>query len=155
MEIGCAAGSFLYYAQRAGFEVEGVDVSEWAVNAAKAQFGLNVHQGRLAEVALKPESYDVIFLSDLLEHEPEPNQFLARIKSLLKKDGLAVIKVPTYVNSFYYRLIRKLPWSWTLGRLDARLLQALKVANEAPFPALSPLRILAQDPDPAPGKKRL
>jgi len=135
LEIGCAAGSFLFYAQRAGFEVEGVDVSDWAVNAAKAQFGLNVHRGRLAEVDLKPESYDVIFLSDLLEHEPEPNQFLTRIKSLLKRDGLAVIKVPTYVNSFYYRLIRKLPWSWTLGRLDARLLQALKVSNAGPrFP---------------------
>ncbi len=46
-----------------------------------------------------------------------------------------MIKVPTYVNSFYYRLARRLPWSWTLGKLDARLLQALKVWDQGPkFP---------------------
>jgi SAM-dependent methyltransferase len=135
LEVGCAAGSFLYYAQRAGFEVSGVDLSAWAVNMARTQFGLSVKQGRLSDVQLPAEHYDIIFLSDLLEHEPEPLKFLAEVRRLLKNDGVMVIKVPVYVNSFYYRLVRMLPWSWTLGRLDARLLQALKVSSQGPkFP---------------------
>ena len=135
LEVGCAAGSFLYYAQRAGFEVEGVDISDWAVNAAKAQFKLDVKKGRLMDLNLKEQNYDVIFLSDLLEHEPEPNKFLKEVRRLLKPDGVVVIKVPIYVNSFYYRIVRMLPWSWTLGKLDARLLQALKVSPPGPkFP---------------------
>ncbi len=135
LEVGCAAGSFLFYAQRAGFEVEGVDISEWAVDKARTQFGLKVHQGRLMEVNLPEQNYDVIFLSDLLEHEPEPTKFLLEVKRLLKPDGVCVIKVPTYVNSFYYRVLRHFPWSWTLGKLDPRLLQALKVWNKGPkFP---------------------
>jgi len=135
LEVGCAAGSFLYYAKRAGFKVSGVDLSAWAVNTAKTQFGLEVKQGRLGDAHLPSGNYDVIFLSDLLEHEPEPVKFLAEVKRLLKSDGAAVIKVPVYVNSFYYRIVRMLPWSWTLGRLDARLLQALKVSSKGPkFP---------------------
>jgi len=135
LEVGCAAGSFLYYALRAGFEVEGVDISEWASGQARLQFQLPVHQGRLMEVGLRPEGYDVIVLSDLLEHEPEPTRFLLEVRRLLKPGGIAVIKVPTYVNSFYYRFLRHLPWSWTLGKLDLRLLQALKVWDQGPkFP---------------------
>ena len=135
LEVGCAAGSFLFYARRAGYQVEGVDISRWAVEKARLQFGLEVHQGRLMEVGLDSDSYDVIFLSDLLEHEPEPTKFLQEVRRLLKPDGICVIKVPTYVNSFYYRFLRRLPWSWTLGKLDPRLLQALKVWNKGPkFP---------------------
>ena len=135
LEVGCAAGSFLYYAKRAGFEVSGVDISDWAVDTAKTQFGLDVKKGRLQDLQLPAENFDVVFLSDLLEHEPEPIQFLAEIKRILKTDGIAALKVPVYVNSFYYHLVRRLPWSWTLGKLDEKLLQALKVSSSGPkFP---------------------
>ena len=93
LEVGCAAGSFLYYASRAGFEVEGVDISEWAREQAKIQFQLNVHRGRLMEVGLKPESYDIILLSDLLEHEPEPARFLLEVRRLLKIDGVCILSL--------------------------------------------------------------
>jgi SAM-dependent methyltransferase len=135
LEVGCAAGSFLNYAQRAGFEVEGVDISEWAASTAREQFGLKVHQGRLVETGLPGKSFDVVFLGDLLEHEPDPAGFLGEVHCILKDDGVAVIKVPVYVNSFYYRIARRMPWSWTMGRLDARLLHSLKVSGDAPaFP---------------------
>jgi len=135
LEVGCAAGSFLYYAQRAGFQVEGVDISDWAVNTAKTQFGLTVYKGRLLDLDLPRQNYDVIFLSDLLEHEPAPTAFLTIIQGLLKPDGVVAIKVPVYVNSFYYQIIKILPWSWTLGKLDIKLLQALKVSRRGPkFP---------------------
>jgi SAM-dependent methyltransferase len=132
LEVGCAAGSFLNYTRRAGFEVEGVDISAWAARTARGQFGLTVHEGRLMEVKLPARSFDVVFLGDLLEHEPDPVAFLQEIRRVLSDDGVAVIKVPVYVNSFYYRLFRRLPWSWTMGKLDARLLQSLKVSEDEP-----------------------
>ncbi len=132
LEVGCAAGSFLNYARRAGFEVEGVDISGWAAGTAREQFDLRVHEGRLMEADLDEKSFDVIFLGDLLEHEPDPAAFLREVRRLLKDDGVAVIKVPVYVNSFYYRVARRLPWSWTMGKLDPRLLQSLKVSDGEP-----------------------
>ncbi|MFO8056840.1 MAG: class I SAM-dependent methyltransferase [bacterium] len=139
LEIGCAGGSFLNYARRSGYEVEGVDISEWAAKTAREQFGLTVHHGRLMETRLPAASFDIIFMGDLLEHEPEPVEFLTEVKRLLKPDGMTVIKVPTYMNSFYYRTARLLPISWTLGRLDNRLLTSLKLSKE--FPSLPPYHL--------------
>lgn len=127
LEVGCAAGSFLNYARRTGFEVMGVDISAWAAKTGREQFGLDIRVGRLQEAALPEKFFDVVFLGDLLEHEPEPVGFLREADRVLKDDGLVVIKVPIYVNSFYYRLFRRLPWQWTLGQFDQRLLQALKL----------------------------
>ena len=127
LEVGCAAGSFLNYARRAGFETAGVDISDWAVETARSQFGLDVRRGRLQEARLPDQSFDVVFLGDLLEHEPEPVGFLREVGRVLKDDGLVAIKVPVYVNSFYYRFLRRLPWQWTLGKFDLRLLHALKL----------------------------
>ena len=132
LEVGCAAGSFLNYVRRAGYEVEGVDVSPWASATAREQFGLPVHTGRLVELNLPEKSFDVVFLGDLLEHEPEPVQFLAEVKRLMRPWGLLAMKVPTYVNSFYYRAARRMPISWTMGRLDNRLLEALKLSFTGP-----------------------
>lgn len=132
LEVGCAAGSFLNYARRAGYEVEGVDISEWAASTAREQFRLNVHTGRLVELNLPDRSFDVVFLGDLLEHEPEPVQFLAEVKRVMRPWGLLAMKVPTYVNSFYYRAARRIPISWTMGRLDNRLLEALKLSFTGP-----------------------
>jgi len=130
LEVGCAAGSFLNYARRAGFEVTGVDISTWAARTGQEQFGLDIRAGRLQEVKLPDRRFDVVFLGDLLEHEPEPVTFLQEVFRMLTDDGLVVIKVPVYVNSFYYLLFRRLPWQWTLGKLDHRLLQALKIHQD-------------------------
>ena len=127
LEVGCAAGSFLNYARRAGFAATGVDISAWAARTGREQFGLDIRAGRLQEAALPEKHFDVVFLGDLLEHEPEPVGFLCEVGRVLKDDGLVAIKVPIYVNSFYYRLFRRLPWQWTLGLFDQRLLQALKL----------------------------
>lgn len=132
LEVGCAAGSFLNYARRAGYEAEGVDVSPWAAQKAREQFGLTVHTGRLTEVQLPERQFDVVFLGDILEHESEPVEFLAEIKRVLRPWGLLAMKVPTYVNSFYYRTARLIPISWTMGRLDNRLLEALKLSFTGP-----------------------
>jgi 2-polyprenyl-3-methyl-5-hydroxy-6-metoxy-1,4-benzoquinol methylase len=132
LEVGCAAGSFLKYAERSGYEVLGVDISEWAAAMAREQFGIRVEVGRLMEVDLPAESFDVVFCGDLLEHEPDPVGFMAEVHRLLKPGGLAAVKAPTYVNSFYFRLARLLPVALFFGLLDTRLLQALKLMHTHP-----------------------
>ncbi len=132
LEIGCAAGSFLKYAERSGYEVEGVDVSEWASSMAREQFGIKVNVGRLMEVGFADESFDVVFCGDLLEHEPDPVGFLREVRRVLKPGGIIAIKAPTYVNSFYFRVARLFPVSLTFGFLDVRLLQALKLMHQNP-----------------------
>ncbi|HUT53192.1 MAG TPA: class I SAM-dependent methyltransferase [bacterium] len=132
LEVGCAAGSFLNYAQRSGYQVEGVDISAWAAEMAREQFAVPVHVGRLMEVNFPDETFDVIFFGDLLEHEPDPVELCREARRALKPGGLLAVKTPTYVNSFYFRLARHVPKALLLGIFDLRLLRAMKLAHEGP-----------------------
>jgi SAM-dependent methyltransferase len=132
LEVGCAAGSFLNYAERSGYEVEGVDISAWAADMAREQFGIKVTVGRLAEAGFADASFDVAFFGDLVEHEPDPVGLIREVHRVLKPGGLIAIKAPTYVNSFYFRLARLFPVSLTFGLLDTRVLQALKLMHQHP-----------------------
>jgi len=134
LEIGCAAGSFLKYAERTGYGVIGVDISDWATDTAKEQFGLEVRRGRLMDVGFPDESFDVVFFGDLLEHEPDPVGLMREVRRVLKTGGLVAIKVPTYVNSFYFRMARLFPARLALGLVDIRLLQAMKLMHQNPPP---------------------
>lgn len=45
LDVGCATGSFLAEACAGGWDGTGVELSEYAVNAARSEFGLNVIHG--------------------------------------------------------------------------------------------------------------
>ncbi len=132
LEVGCAAGSFLNYAKRSGYQVQGVDISAWAADMAREQFQVQVQVGRLVEAGFPDESFDVIFFGDLLEHEPEPVELVREATRVLRPGGLIAIKTPTYVNSFYFRLARHVPRFLLRTFFDVRLLQAMKLAHEGP-----------------------
>jgi SAM-dependent methyltransferase len=132
LEVGCAAGSFLNYARRSGYRVEGVDISEWAAETAGEQFGVEVSVGRLMEIEFPDESFEIIFFGDLLEHESDPLEFMNEVRRLLKPGGLVAVKVPTYVDSFYFRMARLVPKTLLLALLNNRLLRAMKLSHEGP-----------------------
>lgn len=95
LEVGSAMGSFLKVAQADGFEVIGVELSSQACEVARSRVGLaNVLNDTLENADLKPGSIDVIFMSDLIEHIPEPLPFLEKAITLLKKGGLLYFVTP-------------------------------------------------------------
>lgn len=95
LEVGSAMGSFLKVAQADGFDVIGVELSSQACEVARSHVGRgNVLNDTLENVDLKPESMDVIFMSDLIEHIPEPLPFLEKAVSLLKTGGLLYFITP-------------------------------------------------------------
>jgi 2-polyprenyl-3-methyl-5-hydroxy-6-metoxy-1,4-benzoquinol methylase len=95
LEVGCAMGSFLKVALEYGFNVTGVDLSLQACEIAKSEASeAKVLQGTIETVNLKPDSYDVIFMSDLVEHVPKPACFWGAIYNLLKNNGIVYILTP-------------------------------------------------------------
>src|SRR6185503_10728546 len=88
LDAGCAMGFFLNQARADGWEVEGIDPSRWAAEYARREFGLTVHNAPLARVALKPASFDVITLWDVVEHLPHPVTDLTHLARALKPGGL-------------------------------------------------------------------
>lgn len=95
LEIGCAMGSFLKVALEEGFKGTGIDLSYQACEIAKKEVpGAEIFQGTLETVSFEPESFDIIFMSDVIEHVSDPHHFLRELYKLLKNNGFIYIITP-------------------------------------------------------------
>jgi SAM-dependent methyltransferase len=94
LEVGCGSGLFLRHLREAGYAVEGVETSKGDVTYAREASGLTVFEGALEAAPLEPGRYDAVVMVYVLEHIPDPAATLARIHTLLKPGGWAVLGLP-------------------------------------------------------------
>ncbi len=94
LELGCAYGFFLDVVRNRGWEAHGVEISNDSANYARQELKLDVKIGTLEEANYPDEYFDVIFLSDVLEHLPNPIEILKEINRILKPDGILRMLVP-------------------------------------------------------------
>lgn len=95
LDIGCATGELLAVAREMGFDVYGVEVSPEGIRRCKERFGEDRIIGKnLKPGDFPPEFFDVITLSDILEHMPDPSPFLDNIYNILKPNGILMIVTP-------------------------------------------------------------
>jgi len=91
LDVGCGEGSFLAYAQREGWDVTGMDVR--LTREARA-LSCRLLEGRLGQIDLEPNSFDVIRFNHVLEHTQNPFAELERSRQLVAENGLIFISVP-------------------------------------------------------------
>lgn len=103
-DVGAATGFFLNIAKDRGYEVSGVEMSEYAANLAQKR-GIDVSAGDLLGLKLNQDQFDVITLLDVLEHFKDPVKELLEAKRILKKGGLLVVNSPNG-QSLLSRLFR-------------------------------------------------
>ena len=95
LEVGCSTGVGLETAAAAGWEVEGVELSEASAALARERQGVRaVHAGRLEETSLDEGAYDVVVLFDVIEHIDPPSAALAHLRRLLRPKGLLLMVTP-------------------------------------------------------------
>ncbi|NOQ95851.1 MAG: methyltransferase domain-containing protein [Desulfobacterales bacterium] len=104
LDIGCGYGYFLAACRNEGFEVSGVDVSDWATQYAIERLGIPVRLGKVGDLTLPSHHFDIITMWHFLEHSPDPHLALQVVKSCLKDDGVLVIDVPTYKGTDAQRM---------------------------------------------------
>lgn len=92
LEIGCYDGTFMgLLRDRLGFNMFGHEYSTTIADEARGR-GYNVLSGPFS-----PSDYsdiDVVIARNVLEHVPQPNQFVKDVASVLKRDGLLVLEIP-------------------------------------------------------------
>nr|WP_172624004.1 class I SAM-dependent methyltransferase [Rhodanobacter glycinis] len=93
LDVGCGNGGFLMLAQQAGWQVEGLDLDEAAVNTAKSR-GLEVRCGGMEVLDGQGECFDVITICHVIEHVYDPKYVLRRLHSLLKPGGSLWLETP-------------------------------------------------------------
>lgn len=95
LDLGCGYGFFLAKARDAGWEVYGTDLSELAVDYVKHQHSIsNVECAELSDTLFPGVKFDVINLTNVLEHVPSPTVVLQVCRERLNDGGLVVVRVP-------------------------------------------------------------
>src|SRR5437870_12938570 len=113
LDVGCALGDFLLEAKASGWDVEGVEISAFAAEQARAR-GLRVTTGRLEELALPAASFDVLTLYASGEHLADPVATLAAVRRLLVPGGLLHLVTPN-VGGLQARLLGRLWYHYKPG----------------------------------------
>lgn len=95
LDIGCAMGFYLEYAQNAGWDVYGAEVSPYAANYANQLLNSqNIINDKVENIEFEDDKFDVITMWLVFEHMVKPVETLIKIGKWLKKDGIIGIKVP-------------------------------------------------------------
>lgn len=98
LDVGAATGEFLSLARDRGLEVEGLELSTWAVAKAAEKYGLNFAAVPFEKFEPRRQ-FDLIHLSHVLEHFPDPHVAVTKIRECLAPDGFVYIEVPFQFNA--------------------------------------------------------
>lgn len=92
-EAGCGHGGILEYFKRSGCRVAGCDLNKVAAAYGTAK-GLDIRTGSIEALRGLGFNADMIILSHVVEHLPEPAAFLRDVKGLLNGGGVLYIETP-------------------------------------------------------------
>ncbi|UKJ07857.1 class I SAM-dependent methyltransferase [Solitalea lacus] len=98
LDIGCGTGAFLSVCKQAGWKVKGVEPGAKASALAKEKVQESIYPS-LFDAELNGQKFDVITMWHVLEHMPDLNATIERLKELLTPTGVLIIAVPNY-NSY-------------------------------------------------------
>ncbi|MFQ5419144.1 MAG: class I SAM-dependent methyltransferase [Anaerolineae bacterium] len=116
LDIGCGIGAVAYdVAERSGAYVTGIDVNAGSVAKAQEKFAHPRVEYRVGDVLreLADERFDVVILSNVLEHLPERPSFLRRLQMAVNPSRL-LIRVPLFERDWRVPLKKELGVEWRL-----------------------------------------
>jgi 2-polyprenyl-3-methyl-5-hydroxy-6-metoxy-1,4-benzoquinol methylase len=115
LDFGCGSGWYAHRMRERGWTVSGMDFSKHAARKARTRFGIDVLVGTLPHPEVKPESYDVITMGQVLEHVHRPERVIEAAAKALRPGGYLVISVPN-LDSWGFRFFGQDWWPLDLPR---------------------------------------
>lgn len=94
LDVGCNYGFASAFARDAlGWEVVGLEPSP-AGTRGREELDLDVRVEFLTEERLRPEGFDLVFASEVVEHVPDPRELLRSMRAQLSPGGRLVMTTP-------------------------------------------------------------
>ncbi len=150
-ELGCGTGGNL--AAIAGeHDVVGIECSPHALAYARQSLGSRVRFGSLPhEIDLPPNSYDVVLMTDVLEHIQDDAASANAALRLVRPGGIVVATVPAYqwlfsprdVHHHHFRRYGKQQFGELWETTNAQI-KLLSHYNTALFPAAAAVRLASK-----------
>ena len=95
LDIGTNAGFFLRLAKKnKNWNIYGVEPSKSLADLAIKHFNLNIKNTLLENADFDADFFDIVTMTDVFEHIPNPDEILAKARQLMKDGGILFIKVP-------------------------------------------------------------
>lgn len=100
LDIGAGTGDFLSICKENNWEVNGVEPSDNAKKLASNK-GITLDNN----INIYDKKFDIITMWHVLEHVPNLQEYIIKIKKLLKVNGIIIIAVPNYksYDAIYYK----------------------------------------------------
>lgn len=116
LDVGSGPGFFLLHGKERGWQTLGIEPSKQAASHSR-KLGLDIVEDFLTEqTASNLGTFDVIHMSEVLEHIPDPTTMLHIAYNLLNPGGLLCVVVPNDYNPFQEALRKSCgyqPW-WVI-----------------------------------------
>ena len=110
LDVGCGNGDYLLEMKYLGHDVQGIEIDQHSANIAR-NGGLSVITGPFVEGLYQNESFDAIYLNNVIEHVENPKETISLCYKLLKKGGELCIKTcssESMAHSFFKKDYRGL-----------------------------------------------
>lgn len=110
VDIGCGWGGLLNNAKEKGFNVLGFELTKKNAEFANNELQIQVHSKQFEEVPLEKNSIDIVTMSHVLEHVPQPSNVVNKIYNELNDGGIFYCVVPNF-DSFCSKVLQE-EWLW-------------------------------------------
>jgi SAM-dependent methyltransferase len=107
LDVGCGSGEFLNQMKGFGWDVHGVEINSVAASTGNRR-NLNIFCGELEKAGFPDNFFEVVVLSQCLEHVYSPASYIKEIQRILKLGGTLIIGVPNF-NCIESKIFRE---SW-------------------------------------------
>ena len=94
LDVGTGKGHLLMAAQRRGWNPTGYDVDCESEQPISEKIGMEILCGDFFRLELKPESFDTVYMHQVIEHIKSPVPYFEKVHSILKQNGVLFIAQP-------------------------------------------------------------
>ena len=100
LDVGCGYGFFSHEALKNGFEVTALELAAIERKIATQMTGLIPVAKSFEDFQYDGQLYDVVLMSQILEHAFDINLWMTKAYNILKPNGLISIALPNYMSIF-------------------------------------------------------
>lgn len=117
LDIGAATGLMPSLLKQSGFDAEGIEYNPASAKWGEQHYGVRIRIGDVRQYCHELGTFDLISMTDVLEHMQQPLEFLRTVCAHLKPGGFMLITFPDIqsIESRYMRLwsrILRRDWIW-------------------------------------------